>query len=157
MWLPSSAADGAGRPIPRDERNGPSVTPLANDACGMQIRSGNENSDINGGVNAIDLVSRNSSLNLLQHLTCLRGQCASHLQPMRMQSIDQLRLYPQQFILRGRNHQYVIHIVIKSSIRKTACELQTRLGPHTIGICLANCDNPGEEHSIDIAVRPQQC
>ncbi|RMC21388.1 hypothetical protein DUI87_02251 [Hirundo rustica rustica] len=37
---------------------------------------------------------------------------------MRMQSIEQLRLYPQQLILGGRSHQYVINIVIKMSIRK---------------------------------------
>ncbi|TRZ05640.1 hypothetical protein HGM15179_021466 [Zosterops borbonicus] len=34
---------------------GPFVTPLANDAYEMEIWSGDENSDINGGVNAIDL------------------------------------------------------------------------------------------------------
>lgn len=37
---------------------GPFVTPLANDTCGMRIWSGDEHSDINGGLNAMNLASR---------------------------------------------------------------------------------------------------
>ncbi|RLV85387.1 hypothetical protein DV515_00016016 [Chloebia gouldiae] len=70
---------GQENPFQDVQRIRPFATPLINDTCAMRIWSGNEHSDINRKINAINLMGRNSLLNLLQHLTCLRATYSSRL------------------------------------------------------------------------------